>query len=71
MVSTGNMLPDDTRRQDVVAAENRLNRNAIADSIKQMVLIMISLGLPRNHRAATSVGPDSLTQGNRPGTRWV
>jgi hypothetical protein len=44
MVPTDNSKPDESRRQDIVDAENRRNRSIIADAVKQMVLIIISLG---------------------------
>jgi hypothetical protein len=44
MVTTDNTQPDEVSRQALVEAENRRNRTVIADAIKQMVLIIISLG---------------------------
>jgi len=62
MVSTENMQIADLSRQDIVDAENRRNRSIIADAIRQMVLIIISLGLPiaYNHLAK----PDDVAQGH-------
>jgi hypothetical protein len=56
-----NTQPDGIRRQAVVDAENRRNRNTVADAIRQMVLIIISLGLPFafTHLAK----PDDVAQG--------
>jgi hypothetical protein len=55
---------DDSRRQDIVDAENRLNRNTIADAIRQMVLIIVSLGLPFAYTHLAK--PDKVAEGNGP-----
>jgi hypothetical protein len=63
MVSTDNTQRDEPRRrQGIVDAQNRRHRSIIADAIKQMVLIMISLGLPIAYTHLAK--PDKVAEGD-------
>ena len=45
--------PEESRRQAFVDTENRRHRSIIADAVKQMVLIIISRGLPNAYTILT------------------
>jgi hypothetical protein len=62
MDPTGNSNSNDSRRQEIVDAENRSHRSIIADAIKQMVLIIISLGFPNAYTHLAK--PDDIAKGS-------
>ena len=62
MVPSDKTKADEPRRQAIVDAENRRNRSIIADAIKQMVLIVISLGLPNAYTFLAK--PDDVARGS-------